>query len=121
AFYAAQWIAVIGFLPTIYTLAGITGTVAGVLTAVVAGSNAVGCFMAGRFLHRGVASRTLMITGYVTMAVVTFIAFGLPVPVWAQFVLILAFSVVGGLTPPTLFGLVMKLARSAETTTTSIG
>lgn len=120
-FYAAQWISVIGFLPTIYALAGVSGPTAGVLTAVVAGGNAIGCFAAGGFLHRGVSARTLMITGYVTMAVTSFVAFGLPVPALVQFLMILTFSIIGGLIPTTLFVLVIRLAPSAETTSTSIG
>jgi len=120
-FYAAQWISVIGFLPTIYSVAGVSGPVAGVLTAVVAGSNAVGCYVAGSLLHRGASARTLMITGYVTMAATAFVAFGLHMPVPVQFVMILVFSITGGLIPTTLFLLVIKLAPSTETTSTSIG
>jgi len=120
-FYAAQWISVIGFLPTIYSVAGVSGPVAGVLTAVVAGSNAVGCYAAGGLLHRGASARTLMITGYVTMAATAFVAFGLHMPVPVQFLMILVFSTVGGLIPTTLFLLVIKLAPSTETTSTSIG
>lgn len=120
-FYAAQWISVIGFLPTIYALAGVSGPVAGVLTAVVAGSNALGCYGAGRLLHRGISARTLMIAGYVTMAVTTFVAFGLSVPVLVQFLMVLVFSSIGGLIPTTLIVLVIKLAPSPETTSTSIG
>lgn len=120
-FYAAQWISVIGFLPTIYSVAGVSGPVAGVLTAVVAGSNAVGCYVAGGLLHRGASARTLMITGYVTMAATAFVAFGLHMPVPVQFLMILVFSTVGGLIPTTLFLLVIKLAPTTETTSTSIG
>lgn len=119
--YAGQWIAVIGFLPTIYALAGVSGPVAGVLTALVAGSNAAGCFAAGRLLHRGVSPRKLMTIGYATMIATTFIAFGIGAPVWVQFLMVLLFSTVGGLVPTTLFLLVIRLAPTPETTSTSIG
>lgn len=120
-FYAGQWVAVIGFLPTIYTLAGISGPVAGVLTALVGGINAVGCYAAGRYLHRGISATRLMIIGYVTMILTTIVAFGLGAPVWLQFLMVFTFSLVGGLVPTTLFFLVIKLAPSPETTSTSIG
>jgi len=120
-FYAGPWVAVIGFLPTIYSLAGVSGPMAGVLTAFVAGINAIGTFAAGRFLHRGVKARTLMTIGYGTMALTTLIAFGFDVPVSIQFVMVLLFSLVGGLVPTTLFFLVIRLAPSADTTSTSIG
>lgn len=121
AFYAGQWISVIGFLPTIYSLGGISGPTAGLLTALVAGSNAVGCFGAGALLHRGFTVRSLMTTGFATMSITAFIAFGTGAPVWLQFFMILTFSVVGGLVPTSLFYLVIKLAPSPETTSTSIG
>lgn len=120
-FYAGQWIAVIGFLPTIYALAGISGPLAGVLTALVAGSNAVGTYAAGRFLQRGVPAQKLMTIGYLTMIATAFIAFGVGAPVWVQFLMVLTFSTIGGLVPTTLFFLVIKLAPSPETTSTSIG
>jgi len=119
--YAGQWIAVIGFLPTIYALGGISGPLAGVLTAIVAGFNATGCFAAGRLLHRGVRARTLMITGYATMAAMSFVAFGLHAPVAVQFFSVLVFSAVGGLIPTTLFWLAIELAPSPQTTSSSVG
>src|SRR5690606_15087645 len=67
--YAAQWIAVIGFLPTIYVSAGISGSVAGLLTALVAGSNIVGNLSAGKLLHHGVPARRLLVSGFLTMIV----------------------------------------------------
>lgn len=121
AFYAGQWIAVIGFLPTIYSLGGISGTTAGLLTAFVAGINGVGCYVAGGFLHRGVPVRTLMTIGFITMALTTIVAFGVGAPVWLQFAMVVVFSTVGGLVPTSLFYLVIKLAPSPETTSTSIG
>ena len=37
ALYSSQWLAVIGFLPTIYTQAGVAPALTGVLTALAAG------------------------------------------------------------------------------------
>lgn len=51
--YTSQWIGIIGFLPTIYTEAGVSPTLAGTLTAVVALANVVGNVVAGRLLQRG--------------------------------------------------------------------
>jgi len=121
ACYAGQWIAVIGFLPTIYALGGISGVQAGLLTAIVAGSNAIGCFYAGRLLYKGLTPRRLATTGYVCMALTSFAAFALPVPIWLQFVLVLLFSSLGGLVPTTLFYLIVKLAPTPQATSTSVG
>lgn len=121
AMYAGQWISIIGFLPTIYALGGVSGVQAGVLTAIVAGSNAVGCVYAGRLLHRGLTPRTLVLSSYAAMAVSTVVAFALPVPVWAQFLAVLVFSTMGGLVPTTMFYLVIKLAPTPQATAASVG
>jgi len=121
AVYAGQWIAVIGFLPTIYTLGGVSGMQAGLLTALVAGSNAIGCFYAGRLMYKGFAPARLAITGYVAMALSSIAAFAFVVPVWLQFVLVLLFSSLGGLVPTTIFYLIVKLAPTPQATSTSVG
>lgn len=119
--YSSQWIAVVGFLPSIYIAAGISGTVAGGLTAIVAGMNAIGNFAAGRLLHRGVRPKVLLCTGFGVMALGAFYAFGMNPSATGQFFAVLLFSGVGGLIPTTLFLLAIKLAPSARTTSTSIG
>lgn len=119
--YAAQWVALIGFLPTIYAAAGIQGTTAGFLTALVAGVNIIGNLLAGRLLHRGLTARRLIVTGLCTMMVCTFLSFGAGLPMPIQFAAILVFSAVGGLIPATLFVLAIRVAPSPQTTTTTVG
>lgn len=121
AMYAGQWISVIGFLPTIYQLSGVSGVMAGVLTAIVAGSNAIGCLYAGRLLHWGFAPRTLVLAGYAAMAVSSIVAFAFPVSVWVQFAAVLVFSALGGLVPTTMFYLTVKLAPVPQATAASVG
>lgn len=119
--YAAQWIAVIGFLPTIYATEGIDGPTAGLLTALVAGANIIGNLLAGRLLHGGLPARRLIVIGFVTMIVCAFSAFGAGLPAAVQFMAILVFSAVGGLIPATLFVLAIALAPTPQTTTTTVG
>ena len=123
AAYSAQWLAVIGFLPSLYAQSGWTGVLGAVLTALVAGVNIIGNVAAGRLLHRGVSARTLLWTGFATMALGTFLAFssfteGLPV---VRYVGALMFSAVGGLIPGTLFGLASTLAPNERTISTTVG
>src|SRR4029078_10878773 len=80
AVYSGQWLAVIGFLPSIYTQdgisggttavvtafvraiypqAGISGATTGVLTARAAAVNMIGNIGSGRLLHRGTTPTTL--------------------------------------------------------------
>ena len=90
AAYSGQWLAVIGFLPTIYLQAGVSGAATGVLTAIVAATNMAGNIGAGRLLHRGIAPGRLLAIGFVTMATAAAATFagsasgGLPA--WARFV-----------------------------------
>ncbi|HEX7387383.1 MAG TPA: MFS transporter [Castellaniella sp.] len=119
--YSSQWIAIIGFLPTIYATEGVAGTTAGLLTAIVAGSNAIGNLAAGRLLHRGVPAWQLLVIGLATMVVCAYAAFGAPLPAAGQFTAVLLFSLVGGLVPATLFVLALTLAPTAQTASTTVG
>ena len=51
--YSAQWLSVIGFLPSIYAAAGIGPSHPGYLSALAAAANIVGTLLAGRLLPRG--------------------------------------------------------------------
>lgn len=119
--YAAQWMAIIGFLPSVYAAAGVSGTTAGALTGVVAGANIIGNLVAGQLLHRQVAPQWLTICGFVTMLACAYATFGAGLPAPAQFVSVVILSAVGGLIPATLFYLAIAVAPSPRTTTTTVG
>ncbi len=119
--YSSQWIAIIGFLPTIYATAGVAGPTAGLLTAIVAGVNAIGNLTAGRLLHHGFRAWHLLATGLGTMIVCAYAAFGAHLPAIPQFLAVVTFSLVGGLVPATLFVLALTLAPTPQTTSTTIG
>jgi MFS family permease len=125
AVYAGQWLAVIGFLPTIYLQAGVSGAFTGLLTALAAAVNMAGNITAGRLLHAGVASTRLLRTGFVVMALAAVSAFaqvdgvGLPAPL--RYLAVLVFSLVGGLIPSTLFSLAVRLAPGEGMLSTTIG
>lgn len=122
ACYSFQWLAVVGFLPTIYEHAGIEPGTRGLLTALAAGVNIVGNVASGRLLQRGVRPVTLVRTGYVTMALGAAVAFGAPESASIlRYAAVLAFSAVGGLVPGTLFSLAMRLAPDERTISTTVG
>ncbi|MFC5769772.1 MFS transporter [Thauera sinica] len=123
AMYTSQWLAVIGFLPSVYAQAGISGQTAGSLTALACLINIVGSVAAGRLLHHGTCARHLLYAGFATMAATAFVAFtpltaGAPV---LRYAAALAFSAVGGLIPGTLFSLVVHVAPNARTVSTTVG
>ena len=119
--YSGQWLAVVGFLPTIYSQAGYTGALVGGLSALAAGINMTGNIGAGRALARQVPPGALLATGYLAMAggaTLAFAAVGFPV---AQYLGVLVFSALGGLIPGTLFGMAVALAPDEGTVSTTVG
>jgi Cyanate permease len=119
--YSAQWMAVIGFLPTIYASGGITGTTAGLLTGLVAGCNIIGNLIAGQLLHKEVPARQLLIVGFSAMIVCAYLAFGTGLPFAGQFLSVALLSASGGLIPATMFNMALMVAPSPRTTTTTVG
>ncbi|MDP1650139.1 MAG: MFS transporter [Rubrivivax sp.] len=125
AMYSGQWLAVIGFLPAIYTQAGVSGAATAVLTALAAAANMAGNIGSGRLLQRGVPAPRLLAVGFTTMAVAAAAAFaGGPdagLPGWLRYTAVLAFSGVGGLIPATLFALALRLAPGPHALSTTVG
>ena len=121
--YSSQWLAVIGFLPSIYAQAGLSGQLAGLLTAFACLVNVTGNVAAGRLLHRGVCARHLLYAGFVAMGLT---AFGAVSPLTAdapvvRYLAVVVFSAVGGLIPATLFALAVHVAPNEHTVSTTVG
>lgn len=121
AVYSGQWLSVVGFLPTIYALAGVASANAGWLTALAAAANIVGNVSAGRLLERGVRPLTLLRCGFVAMAAGAVLAFLPQVDARLQYAAVLVFSAVGGLIPATLFSLSVRLAPSPAAVSSTVG
>lgn len=119
--YSGQWLAVIGFLPTVYSEAGVQSTTVAWLSALAALINMVGNIMAGRCLARGMRPGAVMALAYAVMGAGAVVAFGAEGhPVW-QYLAVLAFSGVGGLIPGTLFGVAVVVAPGEDTVSTTVG
>jgi len=128
AVYSAQWLAVIGFLPSMYSQAGLVPALVGVATGFAAGVNMVGNIASGRLLHHGARPEHLLYAGFTAMAVGGFLAFA---PVTAtldptlaaamRYGAVLLFSSAGGLIPGTLFSLAVRLAPGEGTISTTVG
>ena len=76
AVYSSQWMAVIGFLPTVYNEMGLSASATGLLTAFVAVVNVIGNIFSGRLLQRAWPARAVLMFGYACMALGAFGAFG---------------------------------------------
>ncbi len=121
--YSGQWLAVVGFLPSIYAAAGVSGGLLGTLTALAAAVNMLGNMASGRLLQRGWAPRATLWLGFAAMALGSTVAFttlteGQP---WLRFAGVLVFSGVGGLVPGTLFSLAVRLAPGEQQVATTVG
>ncbi|KQT09468.1 MFS transporter [Ramlibacter sp. Leaf400] len=124
--YSAQWLAVIGFLPSIYLAAGISLSTAAAATAFAAAVNILGNLAAGRLLQRGVPAPSLLAAGYLTMGIASVLAFSDALPESGagplfRYLAVLAFSAVGGVIPGTLFSLAVRLAPAEDTVSTTVG
>lgn len=127
AAYSAQWLAVVGFLPTIYAQAGLPAAHAALATALAAGVNMVGNIASGRLLQRGLPGPRLMQCGFTAMAVGALVAFapwtdagGASVAL-SRYCGVLLFSMLGGLVPGTLFALAVRVAPDEGTVSTTVG
>jgi CP family cyanate transporter-like MFS transporter len=126
--YSAQWMSVIGFLPSIYSQAGLPAGWTAVATAAAAAVNIIGNVASGRLLQRGQRPDRLLLAGYAAMGLGAWIAFGpvvqgLPASAAAalRYVAVLVFSMVGGMIPGTLFSLAVRLAPDQRTVSTTVG
>ncbi len=125
AVYSSQWLAVVGFLPTVYVELGLAAGTAGVLSACVALANVSGNIMSGRLLQRGWPAQRLLSIGFACMALgavgayATWQVEGLPTSL--RFACVVMFSAVGGLIPGTLFSCALRLAPSEGTVSTTVG
>jgi cyanate permease len=121
--YSGQWLAVVGFLPSIYTQVGLSGATLGVLTAFAAAVNILGNVMSGRLLQKGFHPSLLLVMGFIAMALGAFLAFSdLTLNMsWLRYTGVLLFSSCGGLVPGTLFYLAVRLAPQERNVSTTVG
>jgi MFS transporter, CP family, cyanate transporter len=128
ALYSGQWLAVIGFLPSMAEQSGLTGGGIAPLLAMVALVNAVGNVASGRLLQRGVRAKVLLATGFCAMALGAVVAFagsnatgGADPLLLVRYLGVLVFSMVGGVIPGTLFSLTVVLAPDEGSISTTVG
>ena len=123
AMYSGQWLAVVGFLPSIYTQAGLSGATLGVLTALAAAVNMVGNMSSGRLLQKDIHPSALIAWGFLAMGVGAILAFSelTQASPWVRYGGVLLFSSCGGLIPGTLFSLAVRLAPHERNVSTTVG
>ncbi|MEP6971057.1 MAG: MFS transporter [Betaproteobacteria bacterium] len=128
ALYSGQWLAVIGFLPSIAGQSGAVGAGVAPLLALVALVNVVGNVASGRLLQRGVPAKYLLAAGFCAMALGAIVAFsdsglglGADRLLLLRYLGVVLFSMVGGMIPGTLFSLAVLLAPDEGSISTTVG
>ncbi|MEO8283973.1 MAG: MFS transporter, partial [Pseudarthrobacter sp.] len=126
ACYTAQWMAVLGFLPSIYRSAGLDGPWPGIVSAVVGGVNAIGALSAGPFIQRGLSERKIIFWTFLAMSAASVATFAagwesIQNGILLQFVLIAVFSAVGGLIPAAVTSYSVRIAPADGSVTAVLG
>ncbi|GAA4052234.1 MFS transporter [Arthrobacter methylotrophus] len=126
ACYTAQWMAVLGFLPSIYRSAGLGGPWPGILSAIVGGINAIGALSAGPLIQRGVSERRIIFWTFLTMSAASVGTFAVSWEstangVLVQWALIAVFSAVGGLIPAAVTSYSVHMAPADGSVTAVLG
>ena len=99
AAYAAIWITVFGFLPTLLTDRGVGLTAAAGLTALAVAANIPGNLGGGWALHRGVARWRLLAATFVVMGLCTLGVYTGTFDTATRYAFVVALSLVGGVIP----------------------
>ena len=128
AAYSAQWLAVVGFLPSMLADSGLPPTWMALPLALAAAVNMVGNIAAGYLLERGALACHLLYIGFTAMAVGALVVFvglesgaaGAGMIAWRYSGLVL-FSMVGGMIPGTLFSMAVELTPQGAGVSTTIG
>ncbi|MDQ0826208.1 putative MFS family arabinose efflux permease [Arthrobacter sp. B2I5] len=126
ACYTAQWMAVLGFLPSIYHSAGLEGPLPGILSAVVGGVNAIGALSAGPLIQRGLSERKIIFWTFLAMSAASAATFAadwenIGNGILFQFILIAVFSAVGGLIPAAVTRYSVHIAPADGSVTAVLG
>ncbi|NKS63883.1 MFS transporter [Rhodococcus hoagii] len=109
--YSLQYLAVIGFLPTVYASGGWADTSAAILTALVVLGNIVGNVVSGVLLHRGVRPGTLIAVAATSMGLAAALVYAGWAPFGLSYGAAIAFALLGGLLPAAVFAAVPSAAR----------
>ena len=125
ACYTIQWMAVMGFLPSIYQAVGASSLTAGLLTALVGGVNIIGALGSGVLMQRGSSPNAMLVTCFVVMALSSVGVFAFNWGVGAGLIAQLAFaglfSMVGGAAPAILSRIAVNLAPPGGSVAAVIG
>jgi MFS family permease len=98
--YTLQWLAVMGFLPTLLVEQyGLSAGLASILTALVVAANVPGNLAGGWLMGRGAGRRSLIVTASLLMGLSSLVIYGEGLPFAIRYAGCLFFAGIGGLLP----------------------
>jgi MFS family permease len=120
--YALQWLAVMGFLPTLLAEEyGLSSGRASVFTAIMVAMNVPGNLMGGWFLQRGFSRWKLIAFASLVMGACSLAIYSPTLPFAARYTGCLLFSLVGGLLPASVLGAAPMYAPNPNLVATTNG
>jgi MFS transporter, CP family, cyanate transporter len=136
-FYAAQFMGVFGFLPTIYKEAGVSAAWSGVLTSMGVLANAWGNVQGGKMAQAGQPIDRTILRASVVMIFTAWLIFAAPlsallatvmdvsqseqVGFWLRYLAVLVFSAAAGRIPASFFNLSNRFAPRSDRVATTVG
>lgn len=121
ALYTFQYMAVMGFLPTILLQQGFGAQTAGNLTAVAVIANALGNLAASALIARQARPRRLIGFACIAMIFATLGIYSASLAPPARYLLVVAFSVIGGLIPASIFASIPGATPDRSSAATTMG
>jgi len=122
ACYTTCWFILAGFLPTLLSeRLGLDPGHAGLLTALVVGSNIFGNLATGPLLQRHVPRRRLMMTALGVIGLSSLAIFNPATPSGLAYLACVLFAATGGLLPGSVFGAAALVAPSRRLVPVSLG
>ena len=120
--YTVQWLALMGFLPTLLIEdQGVSAGRASVLTAIMVAINVPGNLAGGWLLHKGFRRWRLIAATSLIMGACSFVIYSPALPFLLRYIACLLFSGVGGLVPASVLGGAPIYAPKPELVATTNG
>ena len=122
--YTVQWMAIVGFLPSIFSEDGLSPILGGLFSAVVGGLNALGAIITGTLLQRGIPGKKLLIGSFVTMAITAILTFAIDYSSSLLLIQVLCvglFSMCGAAVPATMTRISVDLAPEGGSAPAAMG
>jgi MFS family permease len=112
--YVGQWVSVMTWLPTFVVERGASATGASLVTAAFVAANIPGNLLGGYLLTRRVPRSTVTAVGAAAMGVTAVGLLSSGAPDWLRFACVLAFSMLGGMIPSSIFAGTPVHSKSPE-------